>query len=62
VLDDLRLDANAVYHLVNGLPDFHDPNVQSLQTVWEEEKEMLRTAIELLNEEAASKPVSFSYD
>jgi hypothetical protein len=59
-LDDLRLDADAVYNLVNSLPAFHDPNIQSLQTAWEEEIENLRKAIELLNE--VSKPVrSFKF-
>ncbi len=47
-----------MYNLVNSLPAFHDPNIKSLQTAWQEEKEILRKGIELLNEEAVSKPVS----
>ena len=60
VLDDLRIDSDAVYNLVNSLPAFYDPKIKSLQNVWEEEQEILRKAIELLHEETVSKLASTS--
>ena len=60
VLDDLRIDSDAVYNLVNSLPAFYNPKIKSLQNVWEEEQEILRKAIELLHEETVSKLASTS--
>lgn len=57
MLDDLRLEADAVYNLVNSLPAFYDPSIRSLQTAWEEEKEMLSKAIEQLRSLAVERPV-----
>lgn len=60
ILDDLRIDSDAVYNLVNNLPAFNDPKIKSLQSVWQEEQEILRKAIELLHEETVSNLVSTS--
>ena len=54
----MKLEADAIYNLVNSLPAFNESNLKSLQMAWGEEKEILIQAIKQLMEIAIERPVS----
>lgn len=59
IVDDVKIEADAIYNLVNTLPAFYDPHAKSLRMAWTEEKEILIKTIKQLKEIVTQKPVSY---